>query len=74
MFIVLSNKQSNKNPNGEGTSKDKLVDAPAPSFTDMREMPNEHASLLQEQFWGGVNKTNFVIFKIIVKLHLYFLI
>jgi hypothetical protein len=57
MFLVLTHKKD-KNPLGEGSSKD----GGAPSFTDMSEMPNEQRALLQEQFWGGVNKTNFVSF------------
>jgi len=72
MFIVHSGTKLNTNPNGEGTSKDSTdVSKPSPAFTDMNTMPSETASLLQERFWGGVNKTNFVNYLFFLKIYLF---
>jgi hypothetical protein len=70
MFIVHSGTKLKPNPNGEGTSKDNTdAQKPSPSFRDMGTMPSETASLLQERFWGVVNKTNFVNYLFFLKIN-----
>ena len=73
MFLVF-NANKTTNPLGEGTSASATArDDPVPEFQDMQTMPAEHVALLQEQFWGGVSKTNFVsIYLYIYILLLYF--
>ena len=70
MFLV-ANAKLKTNPLGEGSSTDRdPEDEAAPSFQDMRTMPSEHRALLQEQFWGGVERTNFVIFINLYKFYI----
>jgi hypothetical protein len=37
-------------------------DGASPSFRPMDKLPDEEIALLHEQYWGGVQQTNSVIF------------
>jgi hypothetical protein len=60
MFIINSGKKPTDPSGAEGSSKDDTLPTQVPNPTNINEFPSERAALLQERFWGGVDKTNYV--------------